>query len=275
MNEPLEQFHITSIKHRKLSVRELWSYRELLRRMSHRQYRLRAGKSFLNLIWPFIRPAVMTLALIYLRQMSGANFGVDLPYPLYVFSGLCFWFFFAELTINLAGSLSSNASLLQKVYFPPIVPPLAIMISRLPELLLILLAVGGLQIYFGVGLSEFWWALIPALLTLFALAAGIGLLFAGLSLVYSDVTRILEVILYLGLFLSPVFFAIEIYPETVRGFFAMNPMGGVLSAIRGSLFTGIGIDWSSWGYALISAAALLLAGISVFVRAEHLVRENG
>ena len=83
-----------------LNARELWRYRGLLGQMTRRQIATRILSSPTSVVWTFVRPAIMTLAFYFLRRASGADFGAEVPYPLFIFSGLCFWFLFAETAMQ-------------------------------------------------------------------------------------------------------------------------------------------------------------------------------
>jgi lipopolysaccharide transport system permease protein len=248
-----------------LSPLEVWRFRALLWQMTVRNFQSRVVISPLSLVWGFIRPGIMTLAFVYLRQISGADFGTEVPYALYIFSGFCLWFLFQDTAIQVAGSLAADAGVSQKVYFPKILSPLAIVLSRWVDVLIIALAVLALQLAMGVPVGPAFVYLLPAVATLLLLAFALGVLFAGLMIYHPDNRKFLETLLYLGLFLSPVLFSKKILPEVAQDFYLFNPMVGILSAIRGSMFAPETIDFLAWQVA--AGFSVLLSCLGLFVLA--------
>jgi lipopolysaccharide transport system permease protein len=252
-----------------LSPLEVWRFRALLWQMTVRNIQSRVVSSPLSLVWGFIRPGIMTLAFVYLRQISGADFGTEVPYALYIFSGFCLWFLFQDTAIQVAGSLAADAGLSQKIYFPKILSPLAIVLSRWVDVLIIAVAIVALQLAMGVPVGPDMVYLVPAMGTLLLLAFALGVLFAGLMIYHPDNRKFLETLLYLGLFLSPVLFSKKILPQIVQDFYLFNPMVGILSSIRGSMFAPETIDFLAWQVAVAFSVVLSFLGLFVLASAAR------
>lgn len=256
------------------NLEEIWRYRALLGQNIRRQLRLRVFATPLSVFWGFLRPGIMTLALIFIRHATGANFGQGVPYDVFVFSGLCFWFLFTDTTVQIAGSLAADAAVIQRVYYPRILGPLAIVASRIVDALIIIIAVAVVQQFRGVPVDHDLIFLVPAILSLLALAFGIGVLFAALILYHPDTRKILDISLYLGLFLSPIIFAPTIIPDYARPWYDLNPIVGIMSAVRGSMFGPLDIDFSAWAIAAAVSLVMLMIGLLLLSRAARLVGER-
>ena len=256
------------------NIAEVWQYRTLLGQNVRRQLRLRLFATPLSVLWGFLRPGIMTAALIFIRHATGADFGQGIPYEVFVFSGLCFWFLFTDTTVQIAGSLAADAAVIQRVYYPRILGPLGIVMSRVADALIIVFAVAAFQQLMGVPFDFDLVYLAPAILTLLALAFGIGVLFAALFLYHPDTRKVLDISLYLGLFLSPIIFAPTIIPDFARPWYDLNPIVGIMSAIRGSLFGPTQIDFLAWGIALGLSILMLAIGLALLSRAARLVGER-
>lgn len=255
-------------------VVQIWKYRTLLSQMVKRQLAVRITASPLNLLWGFIRPGIMTLAFFYLRHLTDANFGQTVPYALYIFSGFCLWFLFADIVVQIATSLAADAAVIQRVYYPRILGPLSILISRMVDVGIILTAIFILQLFMGVGPSmQFYWLPLAAL-TLLGLAFGLGTIFASLMLFHADSRKVLDIMLYLGLFVSPVLFERSVLPGEVQQYYVYNPMVGMLSSIRGSMFAPSPIDFHAWQISGIFAGTLVLIGLLFLSRAARVVGER-
>ena len=249
-----------------LSLTEIWKFRVLLAQMINRNIRSRILSSPISIVWGFIRPAIMAFALVFIRNMSAANLGAQIPYPLFIFSGLCFWFLWAEMVIQSAGSLRLDSGISKKVYFPLILSPIAVIASRWVDIFIISAAVIAFQLYLGVPLSWDILAMVPVTAVMFLLAFGIGVLFSALYLIHQDNSKFLETAVYLGLFLSPVLFSKEILPEVIQTYYNLNPMVGVLTGLRGALFGPEHVDWTSLGVSAIMAVGFTMVGLLLLDR---------
>src|SRR5580765_5471506 len=98
-------------------VAEQWEYRELLVRMTARDLLLRYKQTVMGFGWAIFMPLVNTaiFSVIFTRV---ATIDVGTPYPVYAFCGLVAWNFFASSLRFSVTSLTSNPSLVTKVYFP-------------------------------------------------------------------------------------------------------------------------------------------------------------
>lgn len=242
--------------------------------MVRRHFIVRIASSPTSFVWGFVRPTVMTLAFHYLRNMSSADFGQEVPYSLYIFSGFALWFLFQETVMQVAGSLSSDAAVIKKVYYPRILSPLAIILSRMFDFAVVIVAIIIFQLWLGVAISPELLMLVPTAAIYFALAFGLGAAFSALTLYHQDTKRILEVALYLGLFLSPVVFSKSILPPLAQKWFALNPMVGILDGVRGSLFDPMPIDPVSLGISAATAAATVTVGLLILSRAARVAAER-
>lgn len=158
------------------SISEIWKFRPLLKQLIARNTQTRILNSPITLLWGFIRPGIMTLAFFYIRRMANADFGSGVPYALFIFSGLCLWFLFAEVTVQVAGSISTDASLSRKVYFPRILSPISVVLGRWIDCIVIVAAIVVFQLFMGISISASFPFIILVMATLLLLAFGSGLI---------------------------------------------------------------------------------------------------
>src|SRR4051812_42195233 len=99
-------------------LRELWRYRELLANLAWRDVTVRYKQTVFGAAWAVIQPAMlMAVCTLVFHRLAGVAAG-DLPYPLFVFTGLLTWTFFAAAVANAGNSLVNSERLVTKVYFP-------------------------------------------------------------------------------------------------------------------------------------------------------------
>jgi hypothetical protein len=130
MNNPMQRptlvFEPPSIR-RVRPVAALWRLREfsdLFVTLSVHRLRVRYAQSRLGLLWALIQPVAMMLVFTLMFTVLRTAPGGEVPFPLFAYSALLPWTTFASGLANASASLTSNASLLSKVYFPREILPL-------------------------------------------------------------------------------------------------------------------------------------------------------
>ncbi|MCI0651840.1 MAG: ABC transporter permease [Planctomycetes bacterium] len=251
-----------------IDLHELWAYRGTLARKIKQRVRLQYDDMWLGFFWAVARPLIMVLVFWAFRRASGAGLGVDIDYRLYVFSGLVLWFYFTDATASVAASLSKDAGLIRKVYFPRLISPLSHLFAD--SYTLVVAAVPLAMFMYFIGEAPGWHlVLLPLIVAqIMLLALGIGMFFSALMLSGRDWERFLRFALYVGLWVSPVIYSINMIPEAYHGAYHLNPLSGSLLAARAALFEHFPFPWGSWLYACACSAVAAALGLLAFQRAQ-------
>ena len=107
-----------------LDLRELWQYRELLGRLAWRDVAVRYKQTSIGVAWAILQP-LPDDGRLHVRLRAFANFPSNgVPYPIFTYSGLLPWTYFASAVALASASLVANRGLVTKVYFPRILLPL-------------------------------------------------------------------------------------------------------------------------------------------------------
>jgi lipopolysaccharide transport system permease protein len=248
---------------------DFWQFRDLLAQMTLGAFRAKYLHLKTSFLWYYARPLTITLVFVMLRAGSGADLGAGAPYPLFVLAGVCFWFIFADSLAAASSALMGGASLIQKVYFPILMLPLSQVLARFADVALALLAVIVLQIVLGVETDLELLMLAPVFVQLLLLAFGIGCAVAAISLSFPDAREAVNIALYLGLFLSPVFYSPDAMQPVARMLLHVNPLVGSLEGVRGALFATAAFPWAAWGYSCAVTLVAVLAGLTLLSRASR------
>lgn len=248
---------------------DFWSFRELLAQMTLGAFRAKYLHLKSSFLWFYVRPLTITLVFVLLRAGSGADLGEGAPYPLFVLTGVCFWFIFSDTLSAASSALVRDASLIQKIHFPIVILPLAQVLARFADVGLALVAVVGLQIVLGVGTDWELLMLLPVIVQVMLLAFGLGCAVAAISLSVPDAREAVNIALYLGLFLSPVFYSPNAMQPVARMLLHANPMVGSLEGVRGALFATAQFPWGAFGYACAASLAAVLIGLTLLSRASR------
>jgi len=257
-----------------LHLKELYRFRGTLWRKVKQKVRLQYDDMWLGFFWAVARPVILVLVFWAFRGLSQAQTGVSIPYALYVYSGLVVWFYFTDVSTGVAMSLLKDASLIQKVYFPRLLSPLSHLIAETYNLAL---AAAPLLLGMAVFGEYPGWRLVlfPMVLgQIMLLALGLGMLFSAMVLSSRDWERFLKFSLYVGLWLSPVVYSVDMIPRKYEILYLLNPMSGSLLAVRSTLFRHFDFPWSSWLYALAFSVVLLGVGLLCFQRSERTLADR-
>jgi homopolymeric O-antigen transport system permease protein len=247
---------------------ELWQYRHLFVALVWRNVRVEFDASRLGSAWAVARPILFTTVFVLFRGLSGANTHVDLPYALYVFSGLVLWTYFLDAATSSAGAIRLDSALLTKVYYPRLLTPLVPVVASLVSIAIALVPLAAMMIWFGVRPGWLVLLLPVVLIQAAALALGVGTIVSSISIENRDWERALAFMLSIGLWLSPVIYAPGMIPEMFRSLYHVNPMVGLLLAFRAVLFEGFPLPVWDWLYSLGCTMVVVAFGIGAFRRSE-------
>lgn len=251
-----------------VQVRELWQYRHLFIALVWRNVRVEFDATRLGSAWATARPLMFALVFAMFRNLSGAQTRVEIPYLLYVYSGLLLWTYFIDATTNSASAIRMDVALLSKVYYPRLLTPL---VPAVASLLTVVVGLGPLAIMMiWTGVYPSWPILLLPIVILpcFFLSLGLGILVSSFSIENRDWERVLAYSLTVALWLSPVIYAPEMIPHQFVDIFHLNPMSGILMGFRAALFEGQTLPVWEWVYSLISSIVVLALGIWAFRRTE-------
>jgi lipopolysaccharide transport system permease protein len=250
-----------------LDMREIWAHRELLYFMVWRDLKVRYKQTLFGVSWVVLQPILMTLVLtVFLGKIARVPSG-NVPYVLFLYSGLLPWTFFSNAVSTSSHSLIASAQMITKVYFPRSLVPLATVLVRLSDFLVASVILFVLMVYYGRSFTSAV-LLVPFLiLHLILLALGLGLLFAALNVKYRDVGTVLPVLLQLWLFASPVVYPMTFVPPNWKWLYELNPLVGVISGFRGALLNE-GVDWRSLLVSFVITLVLLVYSSFVFKHVE-------
>jgi lipopolysaccharide transport system permease protein len=248
-----------------LKLQELWEYRELLYFFIWRDVKVRYKQTVLGIAWAILQP-FFTMVIFSLFFGGLAKVPSDgVPYPIFAYTALVPWTFFAQGVTQSANSVVASANLINKVYFPRLAIPVASVLAGLTDLLPAFVVLLGMMLYYGVypGAEIFWLPAFVLLALLTALAVGIGL--AALNVRFRDVRHTVPFLVQCWLFATPIAYPSSLLPEPWKTVYAINPMVGVVEGFRWALLNTQPapgpILWVS-----AAAALVLLVGTALYFR---------
>jgi homopolymeric O-antigen transport system permease protein len=252
---------------RPIHVRELWAYRELLYFLVWRDIKVRYKQTVLGAAWAVLQPMLtMAVFAIFLGRLAHVP-SDGLPYPLFSFSGLVPWTFFATAVTGGAMSVVGSQQLISKVYFPRLIVPLAATVTPVVDFAIALATLAAMLAWYRVvpGAAVLW---LP-LLTLFAMvtAFAVSLWLSALMVIYRDVRYVVPFFIQFWMFATPVAYPASLVPATWRVVYGLNPMTGVIEGFRWALVGGPAPGPLLFASAAV-VAVLLIGGVAFFRRCE-------
>jgi ABC-type polysaccharide/polyol phosphate export permease len=253
------------------ALRELWHFRELVVTLAERDLRVRYKQAVLGIAWAIITPVAMMLAFtLIFTKFAHVNTG-GVPYALFSYIGLLPWTFFSSSVTQGGVSLTTNVALLNKLYCPREVFPIAAIADALIDaliatlVLLILFPILG----FAPKATSIYVPLL--LIVLLAFTLGVTLAVSAAVVFMRDLRLVLPLAIQFGLFVTPVVYGASSLAKTTSGlviYSIVDPLVPVIDGLRDTVLVGTPPNWLSLGAGAVSALVVLIVGFASFKRME-------
>lgn len=218
----------------------LWSlqkYRELIWALALKELTIRYKRSVLGFLWALLNPMLLmiVMSVVFSTLMAGAIH----HYAVFILSALVPWMFFSQSLTYAVESIVGNADLIKKVAVPKVVFPIAAVLSNIINLLLSLIPLALIVLILGH--PFYWtWLLLPIYIVALAVfTLGCSLFFATANVYYRDVSHIVQIVMNIWFYLTPIIYTIDQFPAKFRWIFKFNPIIFVLNDFRLSVYWGM------------------------------------
>lgn len=247
----------------------------LMTQLISRDFKVKYKRSILGVLWSLLNPILtMTVMTIVFSQMFKFNVpGVN--YIVYLMTGIIMFNYFSQASSQAMTSVVENFTLINKVYIPKYIFPISKCLFVGIDFLLTLIPWLAIIALSYVGLGEFtchfniYYLIIPFIFFfMFLFAVGIGLLLSCLSVFLRDIFHIYGIVLTLWNYLTPVFYSIEILPESLQVLMKFNPLYQFITSVRTIVLYGKMPSLLSLLAVVISGVSMLLLGAFVFKKKQ-------
>ena len=253
----------------RLDLAALWQYRELLYFLVWRDVKVRYKQTAIGAAWAILQP-LMTMIIFTAIFGHFAKVPSDgLPYPIFAYTALLPWTYFASALNRSSGSVVSEAHLISKIYFPRVILPLAGTVSGIIDFAIAFVLLLGMMIWYGI--MPTWGLLALPLFLLLALATAlaVGLWCSALHVRYRDVGYTVPFLTQCWMYASPVAYPVSLVPENWRFLYSLNPMAGVIEGFRWALLGKQGPDFGVMAVSAVVVVVLLVGGLVFFKQMER------
>lgn len=246
----------------------LWARRHLVWILVRRDLAVRYKRSTLGLAWTLLNPLLTSLILWFVFiSIFSERLPESTQFAPYVLSGVILITFFTQGFNQAADSLTQSAPILSKVYVQPQVFAFAGAISNAINFVFGLVALAMISLITGDGISSFFFLTGFLLIFMLMFITGLGLMVSILYIRFEDTRSIFSILTSFMMYLSPVFYPVEILNETMSRIVNLNPLTSFLDVFR-HVFSNTGVATiGDWTYMSLSSVLIFLFGIRVFAKA--------
>jgi len=252
----------------------IWKNRALLKQLVRRNVSTRYRGSMLGLLWSFVQPLMMLCVYTFVFSVVfKARWGVNLThsqgaFAIIMFCGMALYTVFSDCVNGSCSVITGNPNFVKKVIFPLEMLPLTQCISAfIFGLVWILLLFLGAVFIFGK-LSFTMLLLVLILIPLFLFSLGISYFVASLSVYIRDTAYVVQVILQILFFMTPIFYPIQAVPAPYRRLLEINPLTILIEQARKVFLFGTLPDWFFLGIAFLISLLVLHCGFIWFFKTK-------
>ncbi|MDD2541022.1 MAG: ABC transporter permease [Desulfuromonadaceae bacterium] len=252
-----------------LELGGVWQSRELLYFLIWRDVLTRYKQTAIGAAWVVLQPLITMIlfTLVFSRLAKIPSDGI--PYPVFAFTALLPWSYFAQALARTSSSVVGSANLVTKIYFPRLLIPLAASLAPVVDLIFSFLILLVLMAWFKIVPT---WGLLalPLFLGLTIMTAlAVGLWSSALNVKYRDVGSIIPFLTQIWMYASPIAYPVSLVPEKWRLLYSLNPMVGVIEGFRWALLGNKSPDFMVMIVSATVVAFLLVGGIVYFKKMEQ------
>jgi len=239
-------------------------YAQLIRLLVGRELTLRYKRSVIGIGWTLLNPMLTSFVLwvvfsfVFASRLPGTQ-----QYAPYLMAGILINSFFNQGVTLSAESIANNGTVLTKIYVPPQVFPISTAMAGLVNFFIGMIPLAIVCLISGQNIA---WTMPLVLIVgvcLALLTAGIGLTLSILYIRFDDSRNIVNVMLMILMYFTPVFYPISILSERLQKIIVLNPLTSYLDVFRWAFSNNAVVTLSDWIYMI--STSLISIGIGTFV----------
>ena len=225
--------------------------------------------SALGFFWTFVNPLVMIFILWLVFSVGFKAAPKDnVPFVIWLTAGMAIWNTFSEAINNSTGVIIGSPHLVKKVLFPLSILPVVKLVGSFMTHFIFILLLLILILLYGLPVSLFWLQAFYYFGAMSVLALGLSWITSSINIFARDTGQIVNVILQIGFWATPIFWDLGIMPQNVQSLLKLNPMFYVVQGYRESFIYSVPF-WSHWEmtcYFWGITGFIFLLGAVIFLR---------
>ncbi len=259
----------------RLGIGELWQYRDLVRLLTRKSFKVTYQQTILGPLWIIINPLLSSLVYLFIFGHIAAIGTAGIPEILFYFVSSSVWTLFSFSLTSNANTFVSNSYLFSKVYFPRLAVPVSNMfVSVLKFGIQLVIILGLMVIYLFRGDISPQWIMYPLLPLLFVqmsmLGMSVGILISSVTTKYRDLLKVVEVGVSLLMYATPIVYPMSVVPDGVlKILIKVNPTTEIVELIRLIMLGQGEFDIVFYLVGLFITLALFVISSMMFNRVER------
>jgi lipopolysaccharide transport system permease protein len=249
-------------------MRNLWSLRQLIGIMIHRDLLSRYKGSVMGAFWPVINPLghllLYTFVFNVILKVRFGSDGSTSNFAIYLMTGLVAWGAFSEAIARSPGTILEVPNLVKKVVFPLQILPLVLALSSLlSQSIALLLLLATAAIFF----KTVHWTIVFLPLIVFSqilLTTGLSWLLASLGVFVRDLQHVISLGLSAWMYSTPIVYPASALPANLKFILYINPLAGIVTDYRRVILQGQSPDWLTYAAYTAVGVGMWFAGFYFF-----------
>ncbi|MCG2711312.1 MAG: ABC transporter permease [Candidatus Omnitrophica bacterium] len=242
---------------------QIYCYKELIMALADKEVKIKYKSAVLGHLWALLNPLLLMLVF---SVVFSVIIRVEISnFPVFLLCALLPWFYLSFSLTASTTSIVDNASLIKKAYFPHEVIPLSIVIANLFNFLISLVLLFAFLLFYSIYPSWAWFYLPLVVLLQSVFVLGLCLLSAAMHTMFRDVKYIVELILLVWFYATPIFYPLSFVPDNIRPFFLLNPLTVFINLYREILLQGKMAEPGLLFLAFALSIAFFALGMVVFI----------
>ena len=254
-------------------IKNIWTFRDMVFELTHRELRGKYKGSVLGFLWTYINPLMQILVYAFVFSQIFRS-GIE-KFHLYLIVSMFPFNFFTGGVIQGLGSIRYQGDLVKKVYFPRQILPIVSLTVNFVNMLISFLIIYSILLVSGWGINlklQVW--LLPVMVIEYFFALGLALLLSAVEVYFRDIEHIVTVLMMIWMYVTPMFYSIEIIPEKFLPVFYCNPMLYVIGMYQQILYYKAAPDMVYMARGAGSAVAVMVIGSVIFKMLEKRFAEE-
>ena len=254
-------------------IKDIWRFKDMAFELIHRELRGKYKGSVLGFLWTYINPLaqILVYAFFFSRIMRS---GIE-KFHIYLIVSMFPWNLFSGGVIQGLGSIRYQGDLVKKVYFPRQILPIVSLTVNCINMLISFVIIYSILLISGWGINlrvQVW--LLLAVLIEYCFALGLVLILSAIEVYFRDVEHIISVLMMIWMYVTPMFYSLDLVPEEYLFLFKLNPMLYIIGLYQQILYYKTVPLTEYLLKASLFAIVSLLLGRVVFNRLERRFAEE-
>lgn len=252
-----------------LLIKNLYTYRELLKSNIKKEIRGKYKGSILGVLWSFINPllTVLVYAIVfpYIMRVEQDH------YLIFLITAIIPWTFFTTVIQQGTLSIRINSGIIKKVYFPREIMPISVAVSGLINFFISCVIILVFVLGDGVGIS--WHLILLPLVAIIQMIFSLGLvmILSAINVYVKDIEYIVTFIIQMLFYGTPILYPLSLFSESeiLTKIVQLNPMTQIVLSYRDIFMNHQIPNLLGLLYVAILSVIILVLGFMIFRKLER------